>query len=125
MQPTRDTWSFLFALALGLSLTTLVGCGSTSEVQDDPVASGDTDVEVVEAETEWRDPEVGMTQEEIIALYGGEPDSKQTGSDGGEIWSYHMNAGQMWIPWNFGYRPEYDVINFSPDGKVTSFTLGR
>lgn len=118
MRMLQESWKLLFLAMFGLSLTAVVGCSSTDEVEGD-------DVVAAEEDREWKDPEVGMTKAEILELYEGEPDSKQTSSDGGEVWTYHMNAGAAWIPYNFGYRPEYDVITFDPDGKVASFTLGR
>lgn len=116
----KESWKLLLLAVLGLCLTAGIGCSSTDEVEEDEVVATETTEEKV-----WKDPEVGMTQAEIIELYEGEPDSKNTSSDGGEVWTYHMNAGAAFIPWNFGYRPEYDVITFDADGKVTSFVLGR
>jgi len=129
MHTIRENWKLMFALLLGLSLTTAVGCGSAEKAdadKADKAAEAPAADASQEVEEEWVvDPKIGMTKEEIVTMYRGEPDSKQTASDGGEVWSYHMNAGQQWIPWNFGYRPEIDTITFGPDGKVTSFVLGR
>lgn len=126
MRSMIESWKLPFLAMVGLSMTLAVGCTSTEETKDDDVASAEvTETTEVTEEKVWKDPEVGMTQAEIIELYEGEPDSKNTSSDGGEVWTYHMNAGAAFIPWNFGYRPEYDAITFGPDGKVTSFVLGR
>jgi len=51
-------------------------------------------------------------------MYQGEPDSVSRYSDGGEMWKYHMNAGEAWIPFNFGYRPEFHTLHFNDQDEL-------
>jgi hypothetical protein len=68
-------------------------------------------------------PEVGMTKEEIIGMYG-KTENIQSSSDG-ETWIYNMNMGEAFIPFNFGYRPKTRIITFGPDGKVTRWNYSN
>ncbi len=70
-----------------------------------------------------KDPEKGMTREQVRAMYG-KPDRESTGSDG-ESWHYTVNAGQAYIPFNFGYRPKIRTIIFDKDGKVSNWSLSK
>src|SRR2546430_7333062 len=70
-----------------------------------------------------KDPEVGMTKEQVIGLYG-KTDSIQ-GSSEGEVWVYNMNMGEAFIPFNFGYRPKTRVIYFDKDGKVARWSYTK
>lgn len=67
-----------------------------------------------------KDPALGQTKDEIMALYG-KPDNVSISSDG-EVWSYHVNRGAQFIPYNFGYRPKYRVVTFNKEGKVAHWT---
>jgi hypothetical protein len=68
-------------------------------------------------------PEVGMTKDQVIALYG-KTDNIGMSSDG-EMWTYHLNMGEQFIPWNFGYRPKTRVIQFDKEGKVKSWSYTK
>ena len=68
-------------------------------------------------------PEVGMTKDEVIALYG-KTDNVQASSEG-ETWIYNLNLGEAFIPWNFGYRPKMRIVNFNKEGKVASWSYSK
>ncbi|HZL42431.1 MAG TPA: hypothetical protein VFD66_04050 [Verrucomicrobiae bacterium] len=70
-----------------------------------------------------KNPEVGMTKEQIIDLYG-KTDDQQVSSDG-ETWVYRLNMGEAFIPFNFGYRPKLRIIHFDKDGKVSSWSYSK
>lgn len=68
-------------------------------------------------------PEVGMTKDQIIAMYG-KTDNIQASSEG-ETWVYNMNMGEAFIPFNFGYRPKMRIITFDKDGKVARWSFTK
>lgn len=70
-----------------------------------------------------KDPEVGMTKDQIIAMYG-KTDNMQVSSDG-ETWIYNLNMGEAFIPFNFGYRPKMRIITFDKEGKVTRWSYSK
>ena len=70
-----------------------------------------------------KDPEVGMTKDQVIAMYG-KTDNIQASSDG-ETWIYHLNMGEMFIPFNFGYRPKTRIVTFDKDGKVARWSYSK
>ena len=70
-----------------------------------------------------KDPEVGMSKDQVIALYG-KTDNIQASSEG-ETWIYHLNMGEAFIPFNFGYRPKMRIINFDKDGKVAHWSYSK
>ena len=72
---------------------------------------------------EEKNPEVGMTKDQVIALYG-KTNNMRVGSDG-ETWVYNLNMGEAFIPWNFGYRPKTRIIEFDKDGKVKSWSYSK
>lgn len=104
-----------FLLTLGLSLI-LGGCATN----DSGTASSD---KPKAAKQEDKLPSVGMTKEEVIAMYG-KTDNKQISSEG-ETWIYNLNMGEAFIPFNFGYRPKMRIINFDADGKVKSWSYSK
>ena len=108
----------LFVLSAAcLSAALLPACqtgGSSS-------GEGATEEEVVDD----YEPRMGMTREEIVAEYDGEPDSKNVRGAGGEVWTYHTNRGEAFIPFNFGYTPRVDTITFDENGTVVDFTKQR
>ena len=61
-----------------------------------------------------------MSKQDVIALYG-KTDNIHASSEG-ETWVYHLNMGEAFIPFNFGYRPKMRVINFGPDGRVVHWS---
>jgi len=70
------------------------------------------------------DPEVGMTKEQVIARYG-KTDRISSSSDG-EVWTYMLNLGQAFIPFNFGYHPKILIIVFdNATGKVAHWNYSR
>ena len=75
------------------------------------------------AQQKQKDPEVGMTKEQVIALYG-KTDNVQKSSEG-ETWIYHLNMGEAFIPFNFGYRPKVRIINFDKDGRVAHWSYSK
>jgi len=70
-----------------------------------------------------KNPEVGMTKDQVIAMYG-KTDNMAVSSEG-EIWTYHLNMGEAFIPFNFGYRPKMRIIHFDKEGKVTSWSYSK
>ena len=70
-----------------------------------------------------KDPEVGMTKDQIIAMYG-KTDNVQVSSED-ETWIYHLNMGEAFIPFNFGYRPKIRIFNFDKDGKVARWSYSK
>ncbi|MFA9479248.1 hypothetical protein ACERK3_13235 [Phycisphaerales bacterium AB-hyl4] len=100
------------ALMLVMGLTFSGGCQS-----GESTASANGEAEVSAS----YDPQEGMTRDEIREMYRGEPDRRSVGSDGSEVWTYHVNAGEAWIPFNFGYRPRYHVIHFDAEGTVERY----
>ncbi len=75
------------------------------------------------AQQKQKDPEVGMTKDQVIAMYG-KTDNVQVSSEG-ETWIYHLNMGEAFIPFNFGYRPKIRIINFDNDGKVAHWSYSK
>jgi len=70
-----------------------------------------------------KNPEIGMTKEQVVGLYG-PTESRQMSSEG-ETWIYHLNMGEAFIPFNFGYRPKTRIIHFDKDGKVTNWSYTK
>ena len=68
-------------------------------------------------------PEVGMTKEQVVGLYG-KTDNVRVSSEG-ETWIYNLNMGEAFIPWNFGYRPKMRIVDFDKDGKVKSWSYSK
>ena len=99
----------LLVLALGLVLG---GCAT----------DGDSKPQAAQKQPE-KDPEKGMTKDQIIAMYG-KTDNKQVSSEG-ETWIYNLNMGEQFIPFNFGYRPKIRTITFDKEGKVTNWSISK
>ena len=100
----------LLVLALGLVFS---GCATTD--------SG-SKPQAVQKQPE-RNPEVGMTREQVVQLYG-KTDSIHATNEG-ETWIYRLNMGEAFIPFNFGYRPKVRIINFGPDGLVRTWSYTK
>lgn len=77
----------------------------------------------VAAQSQEKNPEVGWTKEQVIALCG-KTDNMRMGSDG-ETWIYNLNMGEQFIPFNFGYRPKLRIIEFDASGKVKSWSYTK
>lgn len=75
------------------------------------------------AQSKDKVPELGMTKDQVIALYG-KTDNIRLSSDG-ESWVYNLNMGEAFIPWNFGYRPKLRIVDFDKDGKVKSWSYSK
>jgi hypothetical protein len=104
----------MFILALGLAAAGITGCATNDSASSSKPAP---------AKASDQKPEVGMTKEQIIALYG-KTDNIQASSDG-ETWIYNLNMGEAFIPFNFGYRPKMRIINFGPTGIVTAWRYSQ
>jgi len=100
----------LAVLALSLVFT---GCATQS---------GDSSAQAKQ-KPEDKNPEVGMTKDQVVQMFG-KTDNK-TITSGGETWVYHLNMGEMFIPFNFGYRPKTRIINFGNDGLVKSWAYNK
>jgi len=68
-------------------------------------------------------PQVGMTKDQVVQMFG-KTDNKNITSEG-ETWIYNLNMGEMFIPFNFGYRPKTRIINFGKDGLVSSWSYSK
>ncbi|HLH56862.1 MAG TPA: outer membrane protein assembly factor BamE [Verrucomicrobiae bacterium] len=93
----------------------LLVCGCASDKPQEQKAA--------QTQQKEKDPEVGMTKDQVIALYG-KTDSIQTSSEG-ETWVYRLNMGEAFIPFNFGYRPKIRIIQFDKDGKVSHWSYTK
>jgi len=100
---------------IGLIIGSVFISGCASDV--------DKDAKAVQKQQQEKNPEVGMTKAQILAMYG-KTDNIQTGSDG-ETWIYTLNAGEAYIPFNFGYHPKTRVITFDQDGKVSHWSYSK
>jgi hypothetical protein len=98
----------LFVLAATLFVS---GCASTGDGNPKPDQNSS------------KNPEVGMTKQQVLDLYG-KTDNMQI-SSAGETWIYHLNMGEAFIPFNFGYRPRTRVVHFDPAGKVASWSYTK
>jgi len=98
-------------LALALVFT---GCSTPS---------GNAPAEAKQKEQPEKNPDVGMTKEQVIQLYG-KTDSKSMTSEG-ETWIYNLNMGERFIPFNFGYRPKTRIVNFGKDQLVASWSYTK
>jgi len=99
----------LFLLAAGLASG---GCASSE--------NSNTQAEQKHPE---KNPEVGMTKEQVIAQYG-KTDNISASSEG-EVWSYHLNMGEAFIQFNYGYRPKILIVYFDKDGKVANWNYTK
>ena len=100
----------LLLLALGLVIS---GCATTD---------GDSKPQAAQKQPD-KDPEKGMTKEQILAMYG-KTDNKQISSEG-ETWIYNLNMGEAFIPFNFGYRPKTRTVTFDKEGRVVSWSSSK
>jgi len=112
VQPSILLMKYAF---IGLIIGTVLIAGCATDV--------DKDAKEVQKQQQEKNPEVGMTKAQIIAMYG-KTDNIQTGSDG-ETWIYHLNMGEAFIPFNFGYRPKMRMITFDQDGKVARWSYSK
>jgi hypothetical protein len=90
-------------------------CGCASDVEKD--------AKETQKQQKERNPEVGMTKQQILAMYGSTKNIQNTSE--GETWIYNLNAGEAYIPFNYGYRPKVRVITFGEDGKVTHWSYTK
>src|SRR5437016_5619576 len=91
----------------------LIGCASPNGASN----------QQAEQKQPGKNPEVGMTKEQVVALYG-KTDNIQASSEG-ETWVYNLNMGEAFIPFNFGYRPKTRIIQFDKDGKVVRWSYTK
>jgi hypothetical protein len=75
------------------------------------------------AESKEKNPEVGMSKDQVLAMYG-KTDNVRVSSEG-ETWIYNLNMGEAFIPWNFGYRPKFRIVDFDKDAKVKSWSYSK
>jgi hypothetical protein len=100
-------------VACAIVVMAATGCQTTSNDSSKPAAH----------KKPQKNPEVGMTMDQIVEMYG-KTDNKQVTSEG-EVWIYNLNPGEAFIPWNFGYRPKIRTIYFGQDGKVKSWSYSQ
>jgi outer membrane protein assembly factor BamE (lipoprotein component of BamABCDE complex) len=75
------------------------------------------------AQDNGKNPEVGMTRDQVVSLYG-KTDNIRASSEG-ETWIYNLNMGEQFIPFNFGYRPKLRIIEFDKEGKVKGWSYSK
>jgi hypothetical protein len=102
-------------LIIGLLTCTILGAGCATDKEGAPNSA--------QKQAQEKHPEVGMTKDDVIAMYG-KTDNIQFSSQG-ETWVYHLNMGEAFIPFNFGYRPKIRIVQFDRDGKVASWSYGQ
>jgi hypothetical protein len=83
----------------------------------------DADTKAPQQQQQEKNPEIGMTKEQVVAMYG-KTDNIQASSEG-ETWVYHLNMGEAFIPFNFGYRPKLRIITFDQNGKVSHWSYSK
>ena len=83
-------------------------------------ASGDASKESKTNQSNAKNPEVGMTKDQVVGLYG-KTDNQNMSSDG-ETWIYNLNMGQAFIPFNFGYRPKTRITS-KANGKTIAANI--
>jgi len=103
------------------SLILIVGLGLASGCASDQAGSGET--KNTAAQQKQKDPEIGMTKEQILAMYG-KTDNVRMSSEG-ETWIYNLNMGEAFIPFNFGYRPKTRIIIYDNEGKVAHWSYNK
>jgi hypothetical protein len=102
---------------LMLAACTLLAVGCATDKQES------SSVSTSQQKPSDKNPEVGMSKDQIIAMYG-KTENIQVSSEG-EVWTYNLNMGEAFIPFNFGYRPKTRVIHFDKEGKVTSWSYSK
>jgi hypothetical protein len=100
---------------IGLVIGSVLISGCASDV--------DKDAKQVQKQQQEKNPEVGMTKAQILSMYG-KTDNIQMASEG-ETWIYHLNVGEAFIPFNFGYRPKTRIITFDQEGKVSHWSYSK
>ena len=109
----NQNMKIIASLLLLLSVL-FVGCASQSGGSPPPEAK---------QKPQEKNPEVGMTRDQVEQMFG-KTDNKNITSEG-ETWIYHLNMGEMFIPFNFGYRPKTRIVNFGKDGLVKSWSYSK
>jgi hypothetical protein len=113
--------SLILLIGLGLA----GGCASDKSGESSSMAATNATATAQQKQKDpkERDPEVGMTKEQILGMYG-KTDNVSVSSEG-EVWVYHLNMGEAFIPFNFGYRPKIRTITFDKDGKVAHWSYSK
>ena len=88
------------------------GCASDNAAKPAPAAQNNE-----------KNPTLGMTKDQVLALYGKTDNVRM--SNEGESWIYNLNMGELFIPFNFGYRPKLRIVDFDKDGKVKSWSYSK
>jgi hypothetical protein len=99
-------------LAFGLVVTSALFSGCASD-QGSSAATPDP----------TRNPEAGMTKDQVVAMYGKTDDIITTGA--GETWTYNLSLSQPsgpLAPSGYAYRPKFRIVNFDTSGHVTSWS---
>ena len=102
------------------AIIALIGC---SVLISGCASDKDGDAKASQKQQQEKNPEVGMTKEQVLAMYG-KTDNIQASSEG-ETWVYNLNMGEAFIPFNFGYRPKLRLITFDKDGKVSHWSYSK
>jgi hypothetical protein len=106
----KSTSVLILALGLFAGGALLSGCASD---QGSSTAMPD----------QTRNPEAGMTKDQVVAMYGKTDDIITTAS--GEAWTYNLSLSQPsspLAPSGYAYRPKYRIVNFDTSGHVTSWS---
>ena len=66
----------------------------------------------------------GMTKAQVREEFGENPRNITTGTQG-ESWTYYLNEGEAWIPYNFGHRAKILTVHFNSEGRVKDYSYSR
>jgi hypothetical protein len=102
------------------AIIALIGC---SVLITSCASDKDADTKAPPKQQQEKNPEIGMSKEQVLAMYG-KTDNIQASSEG-ETWIYNLNMGEAFIPFNFGYRPKLRIITFDQNGKVAHWSYSK
>lgn len=109
-------------LIIGLSLITatgfLTGCAGSKKETSRERKSAKTE------DSEEKKIRIGMTKAQVRQEFGEKPRNITTGSRG-ESWTYYLNEGEAWIPYNYGHRAKILTVYFDSNDRVKDYSYSR
>lgn len=91
----------------------LTGCATTNEKQTTDGAN----------RFDGRpEPTLGMTKPELEKVWG--KPKNVTVTPGGELWQYN-NMELAYIPFNFGFKPNFYTFSFNKEGKLVDYSVTK